>query len=87
MNELKQMYQVLEQMVLGAEKRNVGRILELNEKYEALARRVYHKSLTELEFKYDNCRNSCLMSVTMLSDWHTELVSDAKERFSKIPKP
>ena len=87
MSELKRMYQVLEQMVLGAEKRNVEQVLELNNEYATLAGRVYHKPLTPLEFEYDNCRVSCVMSVTMLSDRHTELVLNAKERLSRIPKP
>lgn len=87
MYERKQMYQILGEIVKSAELMDKDKVLRLNGKYKSLTPKVYGKPLTELDFQYDNCRNACVMSVTMLKESHEELISDAKKRLSELPKP
>jgi len=87
MSELKQMYQLLKQMVQSAEVGDKTKITQLNEAYEKLVSKVYHNPLTPLESRYDNCRHSCVMSVTMLNHMHKKLVANAKQRFARLPQP
>ena len=86
MTAIKKMYQVLEQMIESADREDKERVLTLNKLYEGLIPRVYHKPLTPLDLEYDNCRQSCVMSLQM-RNMRERLLSDAKERFSRIPKP
>jgi len=86
MTQIKEMYNLLERMVESAIRSDKEEVLELNTSYEALVPKVYHDPITALELDYDNCRQSCVMSVTM-PNMREKFVSDAKERFSKIPKP
>jgi len=86
MIEIRRMYHILEEMIDSAIKGDQERIRELNASYEALVPKVHHKSRKPLELEYDNCRQSCVMSVSM-PNMRERFISDAKERFSKIPKP
>ena len=86
MNAITEMHGILEQMVESATRRDKQRVLELNTLYRALIPKVYHTPLTQLYFEYDNCRHSCVMSVTMLENLNEQLVSDAKQRLARIPK-
>ena len=83
MTEVKRIYLILEEMVDCTIKGDQERIRELDDSYEALRPRVYHKP-SELE--YDNCRQSCIMSIDM-PNMRERFISDAKERFSKITRP
>lgn len=87
MSKIKQMYHLLEEMVESAAKGDKEKVLELNISYETLVPKVYHDPRTPLDLEYENCRQSCVVSVTMFKDQHNKFVADAKERFSKISKP
>jgi len=86
MTEIKQMYDILEEMVESAIKGDKDKVRELNNSYEDLVPKVYHDQLRPLELEYDNCRQSCVMSMSM-PNMRERFISDAKERFSKIAKP
>ena len=93
MSEIKQMRHLLEEMVEAADEGDKDRVIELDSSYEALEHQVYGKDFENpLRLQYDNCRQSCVMSVGgilkgVLKDQHDKLVADAKERLSKIPEP
>lgn len=86
MTEIKKMYHILEEMVSSAIAGDREKLIKLNKSYEALVPKVYHNPTKPLESEYDNCRQSCVMSTTMLN-MRERFIADAKERFSKIPKP
>jgi hypothetical protein len=86
MTEIKKMYHILEEMVDRAIKGDKEKIKELDGSYEELVPGVYHRPLSPLDLEYDNCRQSCVMSVSM-PNMRERFISDAKKRFSKIPKP
>ena len=87
MTKLNQMYQLLEEMVKNAEEGNTEKVRELNNLYESLVPQIYHDPPTGLELKYDRCRQSCVMSLTMFKHNYRAVVLDARKTFSKIPKP
>ncbi len=87
MSAIKEMYSVLEQMVESAARGDKQRVLELNKDYNALVPKVYHAPPIQSDLEYDNCRISCVTSVGILEHLREQLVLDARERFSKIPKP
>ena len=74
MSEIKQLHQLLEEMVKSATNGDKEKVLELNRRYEQLVPRAYHKPPTKLDLEYDNCRQSCVMSVTMLKDFNERLI-------------
>lgn len=76
MTAIQDMYKILEDMVECAEKGQPEKVAELNKSFDALVPKVYRDPRTELELMYENCRQSCVLDL-----------KDAKERFSKIPKP
>ena len=86
MTALQEMYAILEDMVGCAQQHQSGKVSELNESFEALVPKVYHNPVTEMDLLYDNCRQSCLM-VSTIPGMREQFLTDAKERFSKIPKP
>jgi len=81
------MHGLLWEMIESAERNDRERMLQLNGMYEILALKAFSEPRTKLDYEYDNCRQSCVLSVTMLKKQHDESVSDAKSRFSRIPKP
>jgi len=87
MSRIKDLYNLLEQMIQGAERNEEEKVLELQRTYEKLVSKIFKNLESELNLSYDNCRQSCVLSVTMLKKQHYELISDAKRRFSRIPKP
>ncbi len=87
MRERKLMYKLLEDMIKSAELRDRDGVLRSHDKYKILASKVYSKPPSDLDLQYDNCRNACVMSVTMLEEQHDRLIQDTKERFSRIPRP
>ena len=86
MSEIKQMYGILEQMIEGAESKDLKKVMELNKSYETLVPRVYHKPPTTLDLEYENCRQSCVMAIQM-PNMYEKFILDAKERLPRIPKP
>jgi hypothetical protein len=86
MTAMQEMYAILEEMVAGAKSDNLESVTEFNKRFEVLVPHVYHKPVTELDLMYDNCRQSCVMAERMRT-MHQEFLSNAIERFSKIPKP
>lgn len=82
----KEMYSLLERMIESAEKKDKEEVLKLNESFEKIVPDVCHYPPTDLDLKYDNCRQSCVMALKM-PGMYKKFISDAKDRFSKIPKP
>jgi len=87
MEPRQQLYHLLEQMVESAESNEPAKVSALHEQYKKLRPRVYSKPMADLDYQYDNCRISCISSVTLLSSHHKDLVKDAKARLAEIPKP
>ena len=87
MTRIKEMYGILEQMIESAANGQAEKVFTLHESYKVLSAEVYPTLQEPLRLEYDNCRNSCVVSVGMLKHLHDQLVLDARERFSKIPKP
>lgn len=85
MTEIKHLYHILEEMVENAIKGNKRKIEELNRIYEALVPKFYHDPLTYLELEYDNCRQSCVMSVNWLS-MREQFLLDVNKRFPRLLK-
>ena len=84
MAKINQIYQVLEGLVEGALEGDKDRVLQLNGELNEMM--MDHVPLTPLENKYDNFRQSCLISVTM-PKIREMMLADAQERFSKLPEP
>jgi len=82
MNKYAQAYSLLQRMVGYAEKADAESIRSLNTQFNAEVERYFHKLHTPIEVEYDNCRQSCLMSLQIPG-----LAKDAQKRFSMIPKP
>lgn len=80
-----EMRKLLKSMIESAEKGERGKVLELNRSYENLISKVYYERFTEPGLDFDNCRQSAVMAVTM-PGMHKKFISDAKKRFSKLPK-
>lgn len=81
------MYNLLERMIESAEKKDASEVTKLISQYTKLSVKVYKNPQTELDSEYDNCAVSCQASVGVAVHIHDDLIRDAKERFSRIPKP
>jgi len=55
-------------MIENAAESDKKRVLTINKSYEKLSLNVYSKLEDSLRLQYDNCRKSCILSVTMLKD-------------------
>ena len=86
MAELKDMYHLLEQMVREAENHEKDKVMSLEREFEELVPSVFHEQPTELECRYDRCRQSCKMAFAQ-PDMYEKLISHAKTEFEKIPSP
>lgn len=82
----KEMYNLLEQMLKLAEEGDKNKVYELSENFGRIAYRVYEDPMTELDFKYNNCESS-IVSSFVYPEIKEDFLKDAKECFSKIPKP
>jgi hypothetical protein len=81
-----EMYRVLERMIESARSADGTRLRELNKLFESLVPQVYSDSTVSLDLNYDNCRQSCVMSVMM--PWIREkFLADVDFRFERIPQP
>lgn len=78
------MYEILEQMVGAAERRDKDRVFELNEEFSKLLPPVSHCS-PEL-CNYDNCRQSSMSAFTM-PHMYDRFVEDARQRLQSLSKP
>ena len=87
MANITKMHRLLEEMIKSTESRDTKTVLDLNARFEESYSIARHELPKQLELEYDNCRLSCVLSVTMSKDYYEMFVSDAKERFSRIPKP
>lgn len=80
------MYEILEQMLDATEKKEIEKLKELDKSFESLLSPLERR--TELDYEYDNCRQSCIMTVQALCSkkekMYNMFIKDARERFDKI---
>lgn len=70
------------------EKKKTKKLKELNKSFESLLPPLEKR--TELDYKYDNCRQSCIMAIEALETKKEEIYSmfieDARNKFKEISK-
>ncbi len=79
------LYMLLEEMLDCALECNERKLKKLNRSYESLMQGEYFDTPTSLNPDYDNFRQSCLLSCTMLHAC-AEFIYDAKERLDRISR-
>ncbi len=87
---LSNLYQVLNELLDAACNDDQLKVMVLCNTYSAIAPFCYKGLDDTLKGDYDNCFNSCVTSVArdgMFGSMRDVFLVDAKERFSKIPKP
>jgi uncharacterized protein YdiU (UPF0061 family) len=87
MTPLQNLYEILKMMLQAAEKNDKKKVSKLNDDFSNLFLAVFPTvPASALGRMYDNCRQSCVMA-ELMKNMHEKALADAKDRFSKIPKP
>jgi uncharacterized protein YdiU (UPF0061 family) len=84
---MQNLYEILKMMLQATEKNDKKKVSKLNDDFSNLFLAIFPTvSASALGRMYDNCRQSCVIA-ELMKNMHEKVLADAKERFSKIPKP
>lgn len=71
-------------MLKSAEAKDKKAVLKINKSLEPLILKEQKNYNTILGLDYDNCRQSCVLPFTFLPNSYDLLMTDAREKFSKL---
>ena len=84
MTKLKEVYDIVRDMLKYAEAKNKNEVLAHNDFFEAINKQVEFPE--ELFFTYDNCRQSCFLAMINLEKYDV-FMAEARRLFALIPRP
>ena len=83
MKEKQQLHQLLIEILAAARVKDKDRVLELDPKFEALLSQTFPDATAERN-QYDDCRQSCVTSLTLFTEMYDTCMKNAEERYQKL---
>ncbi len=84
MTNKQKLQELLTEMIASAKAKNKDRILELDPIFDDLLHQTFSDTTDEVRRSYDNCRQSCVTSLTMFPEMYKTCMADAEERYKKL---